>query len=164
MENAPAPRLTLRNALQSGKQNPICFSYANNLVKVFTFYNSNYTFGEEPQMGELMGNHPASPKVYLTSFREATPLSSRMNFSHAVYKFYNSWTPGPRDHLTFIWIIPSGLRAPLPVLGCNHCCFLPPTGRWIWESIGLTTLGNLISFTKQLSEFPLIAWIFHLFG
>lgn len=87
MENAPAPRLPLRNALQSGKQNPICFSYANNLVKVFTFYNSNYTFEEEPQMGELMGNQPASPKVYLTSFRGASHLSSRMNFSHQFINF-----------------------------------------------------------------------------
>lgn len=85
-------------------------------------------------------------------------LSSRMNFSHAVYKFYKSWTHGPRDHLSFTWIIPSGLRAPLPALGCNHCA---PTRGWVWESIGFTTLGNLISFTKQLSEFPLIAWVFH---
>lgn len=126
MENAPEPRLPLRNAIQSGKQNPIYFSYANNLVKVFTFYNSNYTFEEEPQMGELMGNQPASPKVYLTSFQGASPLSSRMDFSLAVYKFYNSGTPGPRDHVTFTWIIPSGLRAPLPALNCNHCCFCAP--------------------------------------
>lgn len=124
MENALAPRLPLRNALQSGKQNPICFSYANNLVKVFTFDNSNYTFEEEPQMKELMGNQPARPKVYLTSFQGASPLSSRMNFSHAVYKCYNPGTPGPRDHLT--WIIPSGVRAPLLALDCNHCCFCAP--------------------------------------
>lgn len=140
------------------------FSYTNNLVKVFTFYNSNYTFEEEPQMGELMGNQPASPKIYLTSFQGASPLSSRMDFSLAVYKFYNSGTPGPRDHVTFTWIIPSGLRAPLPALSCNHCCFCVPNQGVGLGIICLTTLGNLISFTKQLSELPLITWIFHVFG
>ena len=44
---APAPRLPLGEALQSGKQNPVCFSRANSLVKVFTTHNSHHTPEED---------------------------------------------------------------------------------------------------------------------
>lgn len=103
---------------------------------------------------------PSKPQAWSdTLLKGQSPLVQGRTSGMQFYRVYNSGPPGPRDHLTFTWVVPAGLRAALQVASSglpSLWLLCPPARRAVGDPSAWPALGSPISFSKHLSEFPLI--------